>query len=298
MLQMIQHMIAGILASATIVSGGVTVTEIVAPPGSVDPQNPPGLAAFIEKVPDAARIDCVVVQTRTGGEDGLVPDGDIWNESFSLAAYDADGRLISAMLGNALPEEAMNIRFYEYDTDGYFTRVTDYVGDQIISETAQTYDAQGREASHTSYRDGELEYTVEYTYTPQKDGTLLCTRTTRDADGEVTEDSYVTDEAGNPLHTENRIGDRVITTDFTYDEKRRVTLVVYDYGADVPSETRYTYTDAADGSYTCLTELYDNGELLSRTEQQYDASGILMHEAERSPDGELLREVTVHTLDL
>jgi len=65
MLQMIQHMIAGILASATIVSGGgVTVTEIVAPPGSVDPQNPPGLAEFIEKVPDAARIETVVLLSK------------------------------------------------------------------------------------------------------------------------------------------------------------------------------------------------------------------------------------------
>ena len=297
MLQMIQHMIAGILASATIVGGGgVTVTEIVTPPGSVDPQNPPGLAEFIEKVPDAARIDCTVIQNRTGGEDGLVPDGDEWNESYSLAAYDADGRLVSAMLGNALPEEAMNIRFYEYDTDGNFTCVTDCVGDQIISETAQTYDAQGREASYTSYRDGKLEYTVEYTYTLQADGTLLCTRTTRDADGDVTGDSHVTDSAGRPLHTEMQLADRTITTDITYDEKGRATLVVYDYGAAVPSETRYTYTDAADGSYTCTVELYDNGELLSRTEQKYDAFGILMHEEERNPDGELLREVTVHTL--
>ena len=50
-------------------------------------------------------------------------------------------------------------------------------------------------------------------------------------------------------------------------------------------------------TYTCTVELYDNGELLSRTEQEYDAWGILMHEEERNPDGELLREVTVHTLE-
>ena len=300
MLQMIQHMIAGILASATIVSGGgVTVTEIVAPPGSVDPQNPPGLAEFIEKVPDAARIDCVVVQTRTGGEDGLVPDVDIWNESFSLAAYDADGSLVGSTSGRAdMPASGMTTSLYAYDAAENCTRGSVYVGDKCILETVQTYDGQGRVASYASYQDGVQDETIDYTYTPQADGTLLCTRVTRDADGEVAEDSYVTDEAGNPLHTENRIGDRVITTDITYDEKGRVTRVVYDYGADVPSETRYTYTDAADGSYTCLTELYDNGALLSRTEQQYDALGILMHEAERSPDGELLREVTVHTLDL
>ena len=193
---------------------------------------------------------------------------------------------------------SMTTSLYAYDAAENCTRGSVYVGDECILETVQTYDGQGRVASYASYQDGVQDETIGYTYTPQADGTLLCTRVTRDADGEVAEDSYVTDEAGNPLHTENRIGDRVITTDFTYDEKGRVTRVVYDYGADVPSETRYTYTDAADGSYTCLTELYDNGALLSRTEQQYDASGILMHEAERSPDGELLREVTVHTLDL
>lgn len=296
MLQMIQHMIAGILASATIIGGGgvtITTTDVITPPGSVDPQNPPGLAEFIEKVPDAARIDCSVIQNRTGGEDGLVPDGPYWNESFSLAAYDADGNLIGSMSGSgAFPD----ITLYEYDADGNRTRAAEYRGDEVISESVYTYDAQGRTASAASYQDGELEYTDEYTYTPQADGTLLCTVTTLRADGTTSGDSYVTDEAGNPLHLENPLGDRTITTDLTYDEKGRVTLVVYDYGAAVPSETRHTYTDAADGSYTCLTELYDNGELLSRTEREYDALGILMHEEERSPDGELLREVNVHTL--
>ncbi|MBS6641645.1 MAG: hypothetical protein KH295_11435 [Clostridiaceae bacterium] len=295
MLQMIQHMIAGILASATIVGGGgVTVTEIVTPPGSVDPQNPPGLAEFIEMVPDAARIDCSVIQNRTGGEDGLVPDGPYWNESFSLAAYDADGNLIGSMSGSgAFPD----ITLYEYDADGNRTRVTEYRGDEVISESVYTYDAQGCTASYASYQDGELEYTYEYTYAPQADGTLLCTVTTLRADGTTSEDSHVTDAAGNPVHTEMQLADKTITTDITYDEKGRATLVVYDYGAAVPSETRYTYTDAADGSYTCTVELYDNGELLSRTEQKYDAFGILMHEEERNPDGELLREVTVHTLE-
>lgn len=295
MLQMIQHMISGILASATIIGGGgVTVTEIVTPPGSVDPQNPPGLAEFIEMVPDAARIDCSVIQNRTGGEDGLVPDGPYWNESFSLAAYDADGNLIGWMPGSgAFPD----ITLYEYDADGNRTRVTEYRGDEVISESVYTYDAQGRTASYASYQDGELEYTDEHTYTPQADGTLLCTVTTLRADGTTSENSYVTDAAGNPLHTELQLADKTITTDITYDEKGRATLVVYDYGTAVPSETRYTYTDAADGSYTCTVELYDNGELLSRTEQKYDAFGILMHEEERNPDGELLREVTVHTLE-
>lgn len=298
MLQIIQHVIAGILASAAIVGGsGVTVAEIITPPGSVDPQNPPGLAAFIEKVPDAARIDCTVIQNRTGGEDGLVPDGDDWNESYSLAAYNADGRLIGMATGRAdMPASSMTTSLYAYDAAGNRTRGSVYVGDKLTLETVQTYDEQGREDSYASYQDGVLDEMVEYTYTPQADGTLLCTRTTRDADGDVTEGSYVTDRAGRPLHTEMQLGDRTITTDFTYDEKGRATLVVYDYGAAVPSETRYTYTDAADGSYTCTAELFDNGELLSRTEQEYDDWGILMHEAERSPDGALLREVTVHTL--
>lgn len=296
MLQMIQHMIAGILASATIIGGGgvtITSTDVITPPGSVDPQNPPGLAEFIEMVPDAARIDCTIGQYRAGGEDGLVPDGPYWSEYFDLRAYDADGNQIGWMPGSgAFPD----ITLYEYDADGNRTRAAEYRGDEVISESVYTYDAQGRTASVASYQDGELEYTTEYTYTPQADGTLLCTTTRSLADGTTSGDSYVTDAAGNPLHTELQLTSKTITTDFTYDEKGRVTLVVYDYGAAVPSETYHTYMDAADGSYTCLTELYDNGELLSRTEQEYDAWGILMHEEERSPDGELLREVNVHTL--
>ena len=296
MLQMIQHMIAGILASATIIGGGgvtITSTDVITPPGSVDPQNPPGLAEFIEKVPDAARIDCTIGQYRAGGEDGLVPDGPYWSEYFDLRAYDADGNQIGWMPGSgAFPD----ITLYEYDADGNRTRAAEYRGDEVISESVYTYDAQGRTASVASYQDGELEYTTEYTYTPQADDTLLCTTTRSLADGTTSGDSYVTDAAGNPLHTELQLTSKTITTDFTYDEKGRVTLVVYDYGAAVPSETYHTYTDAADGSYTCLTELYDNGELLSRTEQEYDALGILMHEEERNPAGELLREVNVHTL--
>ena len=234
-----------------------------------------------------------MIQNRAGGEDGLVPDGPYWSEYFDLRAYDADGNQIGWMPGSGASPD---ITLYEYDADGNRTRAAEYRGDEVISESVYTYDAQGRTASAASYQDGELEYTDEYTYTPQANGMLLCTVTTLRADGTTSGDSYVTDAAGNPLHTELQLTSKTITTDFTYDEKGRVTLVVYDYGAAVPSETRHTYTDAADGSYTCLTELYDNGELLSRTEQEYDALGILMHEEERNPAGELLREVNVHTL--
>lgn len=297
MVQMMQHLLAGLLASITVVGGGVTVTEIPSPPGSVDPENPPGLTEFVERVPDAVRIDCAVVQTRTGGEDGLVPDGEDWNESFSLTAYDADGNLIGLTSGRVdIPVSTMTTSLFAYDAAGNCVRTKEYNGDQLLRETVQTYDAEGRSASYESYQNGVLEYTIDYTYAPQTDGTLLCTQTTRRADGTTSENSYVVDQAGNPLHTKNQIGDKIIQTDFTYDEKGRITLVVYDYGAAVPSETRYAYTDAADGSYTCTVELYDNGALLSRTEQQYDASGICVSEAERSPDGKLLREMTVHTL--
>lgn len=301
MLQMIQHMIAGILASATIIGGGgvtITSTDVITPPGSVDPQNPPGLAEFIEMVPDAARIDCTIGQYRAGGEDGLVPDGPYWNESFSLAAYDADGNLIGSMSGSgALPEAENTITLNEYDADGNCIRTTDYQGDRVTHEVISTYDAQGWALSSEFYQDGDMYLTTECTYTPQADGTVQQRAVNYARDGSVMSEAVILlDSAGNPLHLENPLGDRAITTDFTYDEKGRVTLVVYDYGAAVPSETRHTYTDAADGSYTCLTELYDNGELLSRTEREYDALGILMHEEERSPDGELLREVTVHTL--
>lgn len=297
MVQMIQHFLAGLLASVTIVGGGATVTEIPSPPGSIDPENPPGLAEFVERVPDAARIDCTIIQNRTGGADSLVPDGPDWNESFGLSAYDADGRLLGTATGSAnIPASAMSITLYAYDAASNSTRSSEYIGDQLILETVQTQDAHGRDATYASYQNGVLDETVEYTYTPQTDGTLLCTRVTHKADGTTSESSYITDQNGNPLHTENQVGNKTITTDITYDEKGRTTLVVYDYGATVPSETHYTYTDAADGSYTCTVELYDNGALLSRNQKQYDAWGICISGEERSPEGELLRKMTVYTL--
>lgn len=297
MVQMIQQIIAGLLASAMTLGGSGTVTEVVAPPGSIDPENPPGLTEFIEKVPDAARIDCTIIQTRTGGEDGLVPDGPDWNESFGLTAYDADGRLLGHTTGSAnVPASAMSTTLYAYDAAGNSTRSSIYARDELISETVHIYDAQGRDVSYTSYQNGVLDETSDYTYTPQADGTLLCTRVTHKADGTTSESSYITDQTGNTLHTENQVGNKTITVDFTYDEKGRITLVVYDYGAAVPSETHYTYTDAADGSYTCTVELYDNGVLLSCNKQQYDAWGTCTSEEERNPQGELLRKATVYTL--
>lgn len=297
MIQMIQQLIAGLLASITLGGGSVTVTEIPSPPGSIDPENPPGLTEFTAMVPDAARIDCNVNVSRTGGADGLVPDGADWTESFSLIAYDAEGNLIGSTSGSAnIPAPAMTTILYDYDGAGNCVRTEEYNGDRLLTMSEQTYDAQSRSTGYTLYEDGALQYTNEYTYAAQPDGTLRCTQTTRRADGTTSEESYVVDQAGNPLHTENQIGGKTITTDFIYDEKGRPTLVVYDYGAAVPSETRYAYTDAADGSYTCTVELYDNGVLVSRSTLRYDGLGICVSEQECGPDGRLLREMTVYTL--
>ena len=45
-----------------------------------------------------------------------------------------------------------DITLYEYDADGNRTRVTEYRGDEVISESVYTYDAQGRTASYAPIR--------------------------------------------------------------------------------------------------------------------------------------------------
>lgn len=64
------------------------------------------------------------------------------------------------------------------------------------------------------------------------------------------------------------------------------------------TENIWTYADAADGSYTCRFESYENGVLRGRTEQQCDALGVPVYQAEYDAAGNLLLKMTAEPLDL
>ena len=63
-------------------------------------------------------------------------------------------------------------------------------------------------------------------------------------------------------------------------------------------DRNYSYTDAPDGSYLCRYESYENGNLDSSTEQQFDALGACIYQAEYNRVGEMIYEMTAQTMDI
>ena len=72
------------------------------------------------------------------------------------------------------------------------------------------------------------------------------------ADGEVlSTQSRVLDSKNRMIHAELSLGNDATVADYTYDEQDRLTRSVVKSGDGDITENIWTYTDAADGSYTC-----------------------------------------------
>lgn len=100
------------------------------------------------------------------------------------------------------------------------------------------------------------------------------------------------------IHKELSLGGSVTTADYAYDEQDRLTHSVVESADETMTENIWTYSDAADGSYTCRFESYENGVLRGRTEQQCDALGVPVYQAEYDAAGNLLLKMTAETIDV
>ena len=207
-------------------------------------------------------------------------------------AYDAAGNLV----GNFFPDaEEPNYSIVEFDENGNKVHSAVYMGEELLTESVWTYDADGRETSWEIWIDGALSSAETYAYTPQTDGTLLCSITTRwSQTGQVTESSYLTNSTGQFLMSEED-GTRIT---WIYDHKGRPTSHVVSRDNQTQLHQNYSYTDAPDGSYLCRYESYEGSMMDSRTEQRFDAHGACIYQAEYNRVGEMIYEMTAQTMDI
>ena len=193
------------------------------------------------------------------------------------------------------------VGLYEYDAQGNYLGGTVHLDHELQSEVrySYTFDEQGRVLSQTSLYEGELLSTSETSYIPQADGTTRAELVSFDEKGsERSTETNVLDNENRIIHKELSLGGSVTTADYAYDEQDRMIRSVVESADGTITENIWTYADAADGSYTCRFESYENGVLRSRTEQQCDALGVPVYQAEYDAAGNLLLKMTAEPLDL
>ena len=292
MAQLMQRLLACVLMSAAVTGGAAIYGSNQL--SRIDPADVPGLAAFIEMVPDAVQWQYVTIRTNNVLFAEFLNDAvefeptEEWSESFHVRAYDAAGNLRGEYFPPEDETDESFARVNDFDREGNLIRVVGYRDGQTLTETQITYDEAGRRLSETAWRDGEKTYSANYTYTPQPDGTLLCSITCWTQNGQLTESSYLTNSTGQFLMREED-GSHIT---LTYDHKERPTSHLVSKDNRTLLLLNYSYTDALDGSYLCRYERYENGNLTSRAEQQFDAFGVCVHQVEYNAAGEMFSETT------
>ena len=299
MAQLIRRLLAGVLASAAVTDGTMAYTA-----------SQPIDGAYIFDLDDLAaqlpRDTRFYRQTTWLNWDGTfsaigeaAPEGfSGQSETVSFDAYDAQGNRIASL---SEPDGRLMVGLYEYDAQGNYLGGTVHLDHELMSEVrySYTFDEQGRELSQTSLYEGELRSTSETSYIPQADGTTRAELVSFDEKGsERSTETNVLDNKNRIIHKELSLGGSVTTADYAYDEQDRMTRSVVESADGTVTENIWTYADAADGSYTCRYESYENGVLRSRTEQQCDALGVPVYQAEYDAAGNLLLEMTAEPLDL
>ena len=288
MKNMAQRLLACILMCA-VVTGALAVYASNPPSGDV-PADMPGLAEWTERMPDAVHFQLITRRTNNALLAASLDDAaeaaseQAWWVSSYVLAYDAQYNAT----GSYYPpeDETDTPRFYvnEYDTAGNHIHSVGYQDGHPVTESKFTYDQTGRTLSERMWRDGALVYAVDYSYTPQPDGTLV-RRAHSDPSRRVETD--VINAAGQWLSSEWEGG----YSSAAYDGQGRPTETVIETKT-LSQRTEYTYHDAPDSSYTCVAATYQNGALHQRTEQQFDAHGICVSEALYNAEDALLSDMT------
>ena len=299
MVQLMQRLLAGVLASAAVTGG--TMAYTVRQP--IDGASIFELDDLAAQLPRDTRF---YRQTSWLNWDGTfsaigetAPEGfSGQSETVSFDAYDAQGNRIASL---SEPDGRLMVGLYEYDAQGNYLGGTVHLDHELQSDVrySYTFDEQGRVLSQTSLYEGELLSTSETNYIPQADGTTRAELVSFDEKGsERSTETNVLDNENRIIHKELSLGGSVTTADYAYDEQDRMTRSVVESADGTVTENIWTYADAADGSYTCRFESYENGVLRSRTEQQCDALGVPVYQAEYDAAGNLLLKMTAEPLDL
>ena len=288
-----QRLLAGVLASAAVTGGTMAYTA-----------SQPIDGASIFELDDLAaqlpRDTRFYRQTSWLNWDGTfsaigetAPEGfSGQSETVSFDAYDAQGNRIASL---SEPDGRLMVGLYEYDAQGNYLGGTVHLDHELQSDVrySYTFDEQGRVLSQTSLYEGELLSTSETNYIPQADGTTRAELVSFDEKGsERSTETNVLDNENRIIHKELSLGGGVSIADYAYDEQDRMTRSVVESADGTVTENIWNYTDAADGSYTCRYESYENDVLQGWTEQQADAFGVCVHQAEYNGTGQMIYETT------
>ena len=293
MTQLIHRLLAGVLASAVVTGGTMTYTASQ----PIDGASIFSLDDLVAQLPTDTRYyrstswldwDGVYAQAENPASEELSGQ----SETVSVDAYDTQGNRIASL---SETDGRLMVSLYEYDAQGNYLGGTMHVDHELQSEVRYTYtfDEQGRVLFQSMLHNGEPSGSTEVTYIPQADDTTLAEAVEYREDGEkLSAQTRVLDNKNRIIHTELSLGGSVMTADYTYDEQDRLTRSVVESTDGTVTENIWNYTDATDGSYSCRHESYENGVLRSRTEQQWDAFGVPVYQAEYDATGNLLSETT------
>ena len=203
MVQLMQRLLAGVLASAAVTGGTMAYTA----------SQPIDGASIFELDDLAAQLPR---DTRFYRQTSWLN----WDGTFSA-------------IGETAPEgfsgQSETVSFDAYDAQGNYLGGTMHLDHELQSEVrySYTFDEQGRVLSQTMLHNGEPSGSAEVSYIPQADGTTLSEVTEYRADGEtLSSQTRVLDNKNRIIHTELSLGGSVTTADYDYDEQDRMTRSV------------------------------------------------------------------------
>ena len=200
---------------------------------------------------------------------------------FGINCYDMDDRLIRTISWYPGGETDVSYTELRYDNAGRQIALIAHnkalaQGDgDIISEVDTTYDENGRAIREEQRLLGVVRKTeFSYDENGQKSGKWVSVSKTRTDEGHG---SAIYDEADRIVRQEEWLGTLHILTEYVYDGRGELekSVLHWDGQDTVTMNMEYTY-DAADRVQTETT--YENGELKTRAENQYDATGRLLRQ--------------------
>lgn len=220
-------------------------------------------------------------------------DGKDWSETVTYAAYDPSGRVIAIFADTG---SNTTLTLNQYDGAGNRVHGAMYQDGALSTEVETVFDEEGREISSETRIGDETSTRSERTYEPQSDGTTRAAVTVYDEDGAVIEqDTHILDDKNRVIHSEISFQGYSAVAEYAYDDKDRLIHSVVERDGE-RRETAWQYTDSADGT-ACSYAYYQNGVLQNRYEQQFDALGVCVYQAEYTAEGVLASETICEVVE-
>lgn len=296
MTKMVQRVLIGIVMAAIVTGATAAYQTAMQPIDGTQIATLDDLRAALPRdtqyYRETTRLNQEVLREITGS---ALPgdDGKDWSETVTYAAYDPSGRVIAIFADTG---SGTTLTLNQYDGAGNRVHGAMYQDGALSTEVETVFDEEGRETSSETRIGDETSTRSERTYEPQSDGTTRATVTVYDEDDAVIEqDTHILDDKNRVIHSEISFQGYSAVAEYAYDDKDRLIHSIVDNADGEKRETAWQYTDSADGS-ACSYVYYQNGVLQNRYEQQFDALGVCVYQAEYTAEGVLASETICEAL--